>query len=197
MYHPIHSAVPKRRANVPVKARYSSYKIELREDFFYKCGYCDTADHYSGGRRGFHIDHFAPKSKFKNLGNTYGNLIYCCPICNIGKSDDWPGTNPAISFVGDTGFVDPCDPTYQNHLARDIDGKIIPLTPLGKYIHKKLRLSLKRRQVCWLLDRMEKQLELLRAGIEAKGYDDKIGVKALCDLQVEYFKYAGIIKRDE
>ncbi|MFW8696104.1 HNH endonuclease, partial [Mesorhizobium japonicum] len=73
-----------------------------------KCGYCDTPDYYSGGRTGFHIDHFAPKSKFDLLKNEYNNLVYCCPICNLGKSDDWPGDNPNTSFMGDIGYIDPC-----------------------------------------------------------------------------------------
>jgi 5-methylcytosine-specific restriction endonuclease McrA len=198
MYRPIQVASPKRRANVIAKARYSLYKSELREDFLSKCGYCDTSDHYSGGKRGYHIDHFAPKSKFAHLKNDYGNLVYCCPICNIGKSNDWPGNDPLVSFVGDKGFVDPCHADYGTHLARSLVGEIVPLTGLGAYIHKKLRLNLKRRQICWLLDRMEEQLEQLRKMLENKKFEaDKDEIKALCELQGEYFKYMGQLKRAE
>jgi hypothetical protein len=196
--YPIQINPPKRRTAFAVKSNYSYYKLELREDFIRRCGYCDTPDHYSGGRRGFHIDHFAPSSKFIALKNEYNNLIYCCPICNIGKSDNWPSTDAAVSFVGDIGFVDPCASTYQNHLARDVDGRILPLTPLGAYIHRKLRLSLKRRQICWLLDRMEQQLEQLRAVMKAQNYDgDRSSWQTFCELQEEYFKYFGILKSDD
>jgi hypothetical protein len=196
-YYPIHSTSPARRTNVAVKSRYSLYKGDLREDFASKCGYCDTADFYSGGRRGFHIDHFAPKSKFGALQNTYSNLVYCCPTCNIGKSDDWPGSDSAVSYVGNIGYVDPCHSDYPTHLARGVDGKIFALTPLGDYIHRKLKLHLRRRQICWLLERVESQLAALRGLVEKNGYVvERAEIKALCDLQRAYFEYLGILKRE-
>jgi len=193
--YPIHSCRPERRVDVEQKTRYSLYKLELREDFVSKCGYCDTPDYYSGGRRGFHIDHFAPKSKFDALKNEYSNLVYCCPICNIGKSDDWPGESSDTSYVGEVGYVDPCHPDYHNHLARGGDGAILPLTPLGAYIHKKLKFSLRRRQICWLMERMEQQLVEL-AKIADKSGGESQEVKALCELTIKYFEYAGMLKRE-
>ncbi|PVZ12619.1 MULTISPECIES: HNH endonuclease [unclassified Pseudomonas] len=192
---PIQFSRPIRRTNIEVKSRYSLYKVELRVDFLSKCGYCDTLDYYSGGTRGFHIDHFAPKSKFSSLVNDYSNLVYCCPICNIGKSDDWPGTSAAISFIDEKGYIDPCHTDYHNHLARNLDGSIIPLTPLGKYIHKKLKLNLRRRQICWLLERMEQQLTQLAQIV--KDSDEKNNeTKALCDLTLKYFEYVGMLKSE-
>ena len=193
--YPIQVARPARRTSVQPKARYSLYKIELREDFVSKCGYCDTPDYYSGGKSGFHIDHFAPKSKFDALKNEYSNLVYCCPICNIGKSNDWPGNSSSISFIGDVGYVDPCHPDYHDHLARGVDGAILALTPLGVYIHKKLKLNLRRRQVCWLMERMEQQLTQLAKIADKPGAESE-EVKALCKLTLNYFKYAGILKSE-
>ncbi|MDU8456213.1 HNH endonuclease [Pseudomonas syringae group sp. J254-4] len=193
--YPIHTCRPERRAAVEQKTRYSLYKLELREDFISKCGYCDTPDYYSGGKRGFHIDHFAPKSKFHALKNEYSNLVYCCPTCNIGKSDDWPGESSDTSYIGEVGYVDPCHPDYHNHLARGGDGAILPLTPLGAYIHKKLKFSLRRRQICWLMERMEHQLIEL-AKIAAKSEGESQEVKALCELTLKYFEYAGMLKRE-
>ncbi|MBP5059624.1 HNH endonuclease signature motif containing protein [Pseudomonas chlororaphis] len=197
MYYPLQSSRPQRRTTVQQRARYSLYKPELREDFVSKCGYCDTPDYYSGGKRGFHIDHFAPKSKFEQLKNEYTNLVYCCPICNIGKSDDWPGDNPSMSFMGDIGYIDPCSENYADHLARSPDGTIVALTPLGGYIHKRLKLSLRRRQICWLMERMEEQMtQLARL---AKDKQSELGseeVQTLCELTLEYFKYAGFLKRE-
>jgi len=194
-FHPIQSTRPVRRSNPSIRSRYSYYKSELREDFYLKCGYCDTPDFYSGGYKGFHIDHFAPKSLFDGLKNTYTNLVYCCPICNIGKSNDWPSDDPLISVVGDLGYIDPCNPEYHEHLARNPDGAIVALTPLGSYIHRKLKLSLRRRQICWLLERMEEQIKCLKAIVREDNRDEE-DLQALCDLIEQYFHYVGILKRE-
>lgn len=193
--HPIQSARPVRRSNPAVRSRYSYYKNELREDFYLKCGYCDTPDFYSGGYKGFHIDHFAPKSLFNNLKNKYENLVYCCPICNIGKSNDWPSNDPLVSVVGDLGYIDPCNPEYHKHLARKPDGTIVALTPLGAYIHRKLKLSLRRRQICWLLEKMEKQIICLKEIVREENRNEE-DLQALCDLIEQYFNYVGMLKRE-
>jgi hypothetical protein len=196
-YLPIHSTRPVRRLRVVSKSNYSHYKGELREDFIKTCGYCGTPDFYSGGRAGFHIDHFAPKSKFAHLKNTYTNLVYACPICNIGKSNDWPGDDPAVSFVADSGYVDPCDPQYHVHLARSEDGKIVPLTQLGQYICKKLKLHLRRRQIIWLMEKMQSQQVALSEVVKAKGATDaKDEMLALCELVQEYSRYMGILRSE-
>lgn len=192
---PIQIARPVRRATIEPKTRYSLHKVDLRLDFVSKCGYCDTPDYYSGGTRGFHIDHFAPKSKFAELKNEYTNLVYCCPICNIGKSDDWPGDDPSVSYIDAKGYVDPCNEDYQIHLARDADGTILALTPLGTYIHKRLKLNLRRRQICWLMERMEQQLKQLAVIADKAGAQSE-EVTALCQLTLKYFEYAGMLKRE-
>lgn len=193
--HPIQSIRPVRRTDPPIRNRYSHYKSELREDFYLKCGYCDTPDLFSGGQSGFHIDHFAPKSKFFHLKNSYTNLVYCCPICNIGKSNDWPSDDPLISIVGEIGYVDPCSADYAQHLARTADGVIVALTPLGGYIHRRLKLNLRRRQVCWLLARMEKQIKALNEIVRQEGRDEE-DIQALSNLLDHYFNYIGILKRE-
>lgn len=194
-FQPLHNTQPTRRIAPPEKARYSLYKPELRDDFSKKCGYCDTLDYYSGGVKGFHIDHFAPKKKFVALCNSYENLIYCCPICNMGKSDDWPSDDANISYVGDIGYIDPCSPHYPSHLARTSDGKIVALTELGTYIHKRLKLSLKRRQLCWLIDKMESQLNQLNELI-GDNCENIEQLKIFKRLATEYIKYTGILKRE-
>lgn len=198
MSYPIQVLRPVRRVGLPQRARYGLYKAELREDFFSRCGYCDTPDYYSGGKRGFHIDHFAPKSKFEFLKNEYSNLVYCCPVCNIGKSNDWPGHDHTVSVVGNSGYVDPCDRNYHSHLVRSSDGLILAVTPLGRYIHKRLKLNLRRRQICWLLEKMEVQQVELAKMISKKdfGEDDREQVLKLCELVSSYFKYVGMLKRE-
>lgn len=199
MFYPIQNTRPVRRIGLPLRPKYSLYKQELREDFYSRCGYCDTPDYYSGGKRGYHIDHFAPKSKFDFLKNDYGNLVYCCPICNIGKSNDWPGKDHQTSVLNDVGYVDPCNEEYQAHLQRTSDGRIHAITPLGGYIHRKLKLNLKRRQICWLLERIESQKIELAEKILKKdfGDDDRKQVEKLCELVKAYFTYVGMLKREQ
>lgn len=193
--YPLQVNKPVRRGTVAVKSRYGLYKAELREDFTSRCGYCDTLDFYSGGRRGFHIDHFAPKSKFEALKNEYTNLVYACPICNIAKSDDWPTEDSSISFRDDVGYIDPCDSQYELHLVREKDGSIRALTPLGTYIHKRLKFNLRRRQICWLLERMEGQLVQLAKLVDSDSSKTE-EVKLLCCLTTEYFRYLGVLKSE-
>lgn len=191
----IHVQRPVRRTGIKARARYSAYKGELRTDFNYACGYCGTSDCYSGGRAGFHIDHFAPKSKFGTLRNEYSNLVYSCPICNIGKSDDWPSDDSSVSFKDDIGYIDPCSVEYDFHLARDMSGKIVYKTALGKYIYERMKLYLKRRQLCWLIDKMESQIRDLGRIIESNP-DDIEGLKAFYLLTMKYVEYTGIVKRE-
>lgn len=191
--HPVREQLPVRRVGLKAQTKYSKYKNDLRSDFYMKCGYCGTHDYYSGGVRGFHIDHFAPKSRFAHLVNEYSNLIYCCPVCNLAKSDDWPSDCAEISFVLDEGYVDPCCSDYEKHLGRRADGSIVALTPLGGYISKKLKLFMRRRQVCWLIDRMETQLKLLDELIDTCPSDvDKLS--AYRKLSAEYIRYIGVLK---
>lgn len=193
---PIHHTRPCRRTDIPERARYSQYKADLRADFSQQCGYCGTADYYSGGQRGYHIDHFAPKKRFDTLINSYPNLVYSCPICNGGKSDDWPSEEPHVSCLGNIGYIDPCLPEFDEHLARTTAGKIVALTPLGAYIHKKLKLSLKRREICWLIDKMEHQAKKLDEIIQTKP-DNLESLKAYHALMQEYLRYIGILKIEQ
>ncbi|PWY54324.1 NinG family protein [Legionella qingyii] len=74
-------------------ANYKTYKPELRKNFNYSCGYCQTREPEIGGsKNSFQIDHYKPKSKFPDLINNYENLIYACRACNGYKSDYWPSS---------------------------------------------------------------------------------------------------------
>ena len=107
---------------------YKRYKDVLRSDFNKKCGYCDDADYFMGGRRGYQIDHFKPQDGFPELECVYSNLVYACPFCNRAKWNKWQDTE---------GFIDPCEDAYDQHLHRNNNGQIIPKTNHGNYIHKR------------------------------------------------------------
>ncbi len=132
------------------KTRYSAYKLELREDFNNRCGYCDDEDYHAGGKSGYQIDHFKPKSipRFEVLEHDYSNLVYSCPYCNRAKWNKWKDSN---------GFIDPCSTEYKQHLCRDKHGKICHTTKQGKYIFTELNLGLKRHEILWIIRKIEVQ----------------------------------------
>lgn len=147
---PVHKIRPLRSQGQPV-AHYTTYKAALRADFNGSCGYCDDDDVYALGARGFHIDHFAPKAKFPHLRDSYDNLVYACPICNVYKGNYWPSEEAGIKVLDECGWEDPCDVAFDEHLRRLGDGRIVPASPLGEFMHRRLRLGLRRHQLIWLL----------------------------------------------
>ena len=162
---------PKRNHHDKQYKSYRCYKNLLRSDFNNKCGYCDVLDIYVGGKNGFHIDHFRPKSKFPHLEVDYSNLIYACPYCNIAKSDDWPGNNTE-SVVQNKGYIDPCSDEYDDHLCRLSNGRIIAITKLGKYMKQRLKLDLKRHQLIWINEKLDKLLRELNYYIKKTDKSD-------------------------
>lgn len=171
----------------------SSNKRRLVIDFENKCGYCDDHDKYSGGYNSYHVEHFAPKEKYQHLEFTYENLLYCCPYCNISKSDKWVGSNATESIVGDRGFVDPCTDEYYLHLRRDNLGNIEYTTSIGKYMYEELKLYLNRHSILYNLEKVRLKKKLLCAKIDEKRLKQEDTVileetyKELCIVFCEYF----------
>ncbi len=174
----IHRIRPLRSVGVANKNNYRDYKLSLRADFNKRCGYCDDDDRFMGGRRGYHIEHFAPISKFENLKTEYTNLIYSCPFCNISKSNDWPSDSADENVANNRGYIDPCEVEYSEHIGREETGKIVAKTELGKYIHKKLKLNLMRHEMIW----QHGQLKLL--------IDELKAISAPSDLIVQFYTAA-------
>ena len=77
---------------------YRKYKARLREEFHYRCVYCDTNEPEIGGSQSFCVDHYQPQKKFPHLIEYYDNLFYACRHCNGYKADYWP--NYFESFSG-------------------------------------------------------------------------------------------------
>lgn len=165
---PVRNKAPS-RSNPPKKSKYRHYKSYLKDDFNKCCGYCGIHHVYFGSGHSFHIDHFAPKSLFKELECDYKNLVYSCPICNIAKSDTWPSDNSSENIKNNEGFIDPCSPQYEECLFRDACGKIRfdKNTPVAEYIYKKLRLGLKRHEIFWLADYFQKIVQELTPLIDS------------------------------
>ncbi|MED1722055.1 HNH endonuclease [Brevibacillus parabrevis] len=143
-------------------------KKYLAADFDNKCAYCDDWDKFSGGYNSYHVEHFAPKEKFKHLEFVYDNLLYSCPYCNISKSNKWIGSSADECVVGNQGFVDPCTDEYYKHLERDNDGNIIYLSPIGEYMYYELKLYLRRHFILYNLERIRLRRIALKEKIEEK-----------------------------
>ncbi|MEZ5147294.1 MAG: hypothetical protein R2759_09480 [Bacteroidales bacterium] len=147
-------------------SHYRKYKDILRIDFNRRCGYTDCPDFWFGGKTNFHIDHFLPKSKYPQLETVYNNLVYSNPFVNIAKKDD----------EGD--YLDPVENDYNEHFFRDEFGNILPNNESepAKYMYIKLKLYLKKYGIIWMLDNIDKKINLL---------SDKINGLPEADVKVE------------
>lgn len=132
------------RRKMPSKSEigknHSKHKPDLEEDFNYCCGYCGAYNGFGYTKTYFEIDHFVPrdfliKSKSKIGFCKYSNLVYSCRFCNNNKTAHWPSQRDDVYVNEDgEGFIDPCDPDYENHLYRTDDGAIMWNTPTGKWM---------------------------------------------------------------
>ena len=143
--------------------KYNNQKVkkQLAKDFNNSCGYCGDSHYYVGGRNYFHVDHFAPKSLFKELEDSYDNFVYSCPYCNSSKSNCWIGKTPQENVINNKGFIDPCSEEYSLHLGRNKDGSIYYKTILGEFIFNTLKLYLIRHKILYQLDELSNKIELL------------------------------------
>ncbi|MEI1248247.1 HNH endonuclease [Rhizobium aouanii] len=163
------------RTRIPVRStpapqtNYRLYKTDLRTDFERQCGYCSTPDYILGGRSVYHIDHFAPHSRFPTLKLVYGNLVYACAYCNRSKSNKWIGTIATVSHDDTQGFVDPCSPDFDLHIDRDQAGRFVSRTAVGSYMIENLRLDLLRHQHVWQCLKLTELRERLRSIKEKVG----------------------------
>lgn len=89
--------IDKSKVSRPTSGGYREWKVQLADEAKHQCVYCAIPEAKFGGIRNFHVDHFRPKKRFPAQLHEYDNLFFACAICNVFKSDDWPGD------VGDSG----------------------------------------------------------------------------------------------
>lgn len=174
---------------------YRKYKKSLKKDFNSRCGYCDVEDKWLGGKRIYHVDHFAPK-RFSHLINEYSNLIYSCPYCNVAKSDDWASDDPQENICNNIGYIDPCSEDYDTLFYRDDEGNIIACdNGVAKYMHANLKLYAKRHSVIWNLQMLEKLKKELQSQSTNFIKNEELKSKYIyLSLKFdEYFEYLGDI----
>lgn len=185
----IHRIKPK-YSEVTENKNYSGHKDNLKTDFHSNCGYCGSPDYVFGGRAGFQIDHFAPKSKFPELTNCYSNLIYSCPICNRGKSCKWPSKTANCSTLGNEGFIHPCSKEYDENLYRRCDGSIVASTPVGDYMIQEMKLYLLRHQVIWVREELRALIKEVEEYIDISS---ELGAKHH-ELLSAFFRYDELLR---
>jgi len=166
---PLRDTTPTRRktpTHSPTDDDWTKHKSDLKEDFNSYCGYCHS---YDGHRHTyFEVDHFIPKSFFKDLGNIslteYSNLVYSCKFCNNKKLSKWPTKSETIHNDGKIGFIDPCNPEFDTHFYRTPNGAIRWKTDLGKWMFQEaFRFDERERSiiVLWNMDRLRKIIDAL------------------------------------
>jgi hypothetical protein len=166
-------AKPQRRVNVRSFKDYQIYKSYLREDFNYRCGYCDIHENDWGYYWHFHVDHHRPKSwpEFKHLETVYSNLLYACDQCNNMKLASWPSDDPITDGVG---WLDPCEYDLAEHFYYQLSGddvELICLTRVGEWMAKSLAMDqvirkLFRRKSLEVAAREQRELQMLRTCLE-------------------------------
>ena len=152
MNNKVHDVKIIRRTEYEKKSNYREYKDILVEDFHGLCGYCGKRREYLLDK--YQIDHFAPKSKFKDIKNEYWNIVLACPNCNRLKSDKWIGDDFKIPNDGEKGFVDPATDEYCSHLERDENGNIVYKTDVGKYMYDVFKFNIRPTRLFWKLDKL-------------------------------------------
>ena len=142
-----------RNKRIQHNGKYPDWKQQISDDCFNQCVYCSIHENPWGGIDHFHIEHYRPKSKFKDLEDDIKNLYHSCPVCNRFKSDDWPN-EPDLNIVS---YPDPSDYDYTELF--DLDKNNFNIT--GRYtssIYLVNRLYLNRPQLIY--ERREQYLKI-------------------------------------
>lgn len=160
----------------------------LKEDFFDTCGYCGKKMELLKAKA--QIDHFIPKSYAPSKENDYTNLVYSCQKCNRGKWHHWPTQCMEYSYNDKEGFVDPATKEFDLHLERLENGEIVGITPVGKYMVKKMRLDIRPIGIIWKVSVLNDKLEKITEIIENKPEEDN-----LSELYKLYFEISIQLKR--
>ena len=133
--------IDKTSVQAPTTGTYGDWKPQLAQEASYQCVYCCIHEAKFGGIRNFHVEHYKPQSKFLALKNTYSNLFFSCGVCNVFKSDDWPGELTSGDF-SKVGYPDPSRVDYSQFLQVDrYSGVVSSATVTGKYVIERLHLN--------------------------------------------------------
>jgi hypothetical protein len=109
---------------------YKSFKEWLRDEFTFRCAYCQERERwYPSGKGAFAVDHAKPKGWRNTLAWSATIRTWCtCSRCNSAK--------------GERLLLDPCRMAFAEHLKVKNDGSINGRTKEGKRLIKILGLDL-------------------------------------------------------
>ena len=112
--------------SIPTDVRWA-----VRQRAHFACEFCGVTETDTGGE--LTIDHFQPHTK----GGTDApeNLLSCCHRCNQYKADYWP-VQPE-----DPHLWHPRHNSIERHLLLLADGTLYPITAVGAFTLKRLRLN--------------------------------------------------------
>jgi hypothetical protein len=104
---------------------------QIRQHAHFAGEFCGVSETDSGGE--LTIDHFQPKAC--GGSDSLENLLYCCARCNQYKMDFWPTSPEHLPLWNPR--VEP----FASHFLELDDGALHPLTPIGAFTMKRLRLN--------------------------------------------------------
>jgi hypothetical protein len=173
---------PNRRQINRIVKNYTEHRDDLKQDFNNRCGYCDDHDKFK--RANFEIDHFIPKNilkktytspeDYKKKEQEYSNLVYSCKLCNSAKWKHWS-----------SNFIDPCKFEYDEQFERKENGEIKPITELGKWIYKTLKLYEPEHAIFWNLDELDQRIKEIK---EKSVKNEKLN-KLLDNTKSEFYEF--------
>jgi hypothetical protein len=126
--------------NQPDLGRWHEWKETIAAHCDSRCVYCAIHEGRFGGIRNFHIEHFRPKVRFPHLENHIANLYLACAICNVLKSDDWPGDPVPDHSVA--AYPDPSVTDYNTLFTVSPEThQVSAATFAGKYVIERILLN--------------------------------------------------------
>lgn len=183
--------IPVRRPIVKVVTHYSQHRDDLVFDFKARCGYCNSIHSYRNNS--YEIDHFIPRIRNKKPFLTiksetdYSNLVYACKSCNNAKRNKWATNDETVAIENDKGFVDPCDLVYDSQFERLNTGEIKPLTNLGSWMYKELKLYKPQHEIIYQIEQLDLIIDELEPNL---GLIDNVEIyKKITGLLLKYRNY--------
>lgn len=123
---------------------------QVRRRAGYACEFCGVTETDAAGQ--LTIDHFQPRSKGGD--DSLDNLLYSCVRCNLYKQGYWPDDDDAPTLWN------PRRELAARHFLELDDGQLLPLTAVGEFTLKRLRLN--RAPLVAYRQRKREQAEALR-----------------------------------
>ena len=172
---------------------YHKYRSYLVKDFHHRCAYCNMLDELI--TTPFEIDHFVPKSKFKeekeSMLTDYENLMYSCKKCNRAKSNLHEGTLEENELFFNAAKEDLNEFFYiQNGIIQAKNEKaenVIKLLKLYRPIH----------QLAWVVEKLNVLIYKVGKLKEVYNNDDEvIGILKMVHekLAIEYHTCENVFK---